>query len=202
MSERFGRVRRSLSGFLLEVGLIGLGVFFGLWANDWHESQEHRALAANTLRNFDDEMHANEETVQRNRDYHETLAAQLATFSHEKNHSQEEFNRTVRFLGVRPAMFEHTALDLALATQALSYLPPDLAFSIARVYTKQRMIQTLEDNFLAGGFTPGSLGNPDATGFAASMQTYLGDINVLEPEILSEYRQVIPEIERARTGRR
>ena len=44
--------------------------------------------------------------------------------------------------GVRPVIYEHTAWDLALATQALSYLKPDLAFDISKVYTQQNAFQT------------------------------------------------------------
>jgi len=54
---------------------------------------------------------------------------------------------------MRPVIFEHTAWDLALATQALSYLDPDLAFDISKVYTQQNAFQKLEDSFLTAAFT-------------------------------------------------
>jgi hypothetical protein len=51
-------------------------------------------------------------------------------------------------------IFEHTAWDLALATQALSYLDPNLAFDISKVYTKQNAFEKLEESFLVRGLYP------------------------------------------------
>jgi hypothetical protein len=94
-------------------------------------------------------------------------------------------------------MFEHTAWDLALATQSLSYLKPQLAFDISKVYTQQSAFQNLENSFLASAYSPATLAADDATGLATAMETYLGDVNVQEPEIISRYEKVIPEIKRA-----
>src|SRR5205823_12309853 len=84
---------------------------------------------------FASEMEANRQATQRNRTYHETLVRELEQFLRSKEPpSEERLYKEVHFEGVRPVIFEHTAWDLALATQALSYLKPDLAFDISKVY--------------------------------------------------------------------
>ena len=101
---------------------------------------------------------------------------------------------------MRPVIFEHTAWDLALATQALSYLKPDLAFDISKVYTQQNAFQKLEDSFLSAAFTPASLSSDNLKGLAPTMMFYLDDVNQQEPTLVSRYEKVIPEVKRALSG--
>src|SRR3954452_22655239 len=188
----------SLFNILLEVVLISIGVFLALWANNWHENRQHRALAESTLRNFADEMRANQQAVQKYRQYHETLAGELHQFlASDEPPTQERFDKNVHFQGVRLIIFEHTAWDLALATQALSYLKPQLAFDISKVYTEQNATQTVENSFLASAYTPATYSTDDLKGLTTAMEYYLFDINQKEPAILQLYGQVLPEVDRA-----
>jgi Tfp pilus assembly protein PilE len=198
MSLRSDEHGRTFFGLLIEVVLVAVGVFLALLASNWHENREHRAQAEAALRNFVGEMEANLQALQRNRSYHETLARDLGQFLRSKEPlSLERLNKEVHYEGMRPVTCEHTAWDLALATQALSYLKPDLAFKISKVYTHQNAFQTLENSFLASAFTPASLSSDDVKGLATAMVLYLGDVNVQEPALISHYEEVIPEIKRA-----
>src|SRR4029453_14470467 len=154
MSLRSREHQKSLLNVILEVVLISIGVFLALWGNSWNGEGEHRARAHPTLRNFADELRANQQAVRSERQYHETLARQLHEFliSNEPP-TEERPQKRVQLKGVRPIIFEHTAWDLALATQAFSYLTPELAFDISKVYTAQSAFQTLENSFLASAFT-------------------------------------------------
>lgn len=198
MSLRSRERQKSLLNVILEVVLISIGVFLALWANNWHEEREHRALAHSTLRNFADELRTNQQAVRNERQYHETLARQLHEFliSNEPP-TDERLQKSVQFKGVHPIIFEHTAWDLALATQALSYLKPELAFDISKVYTRQSAFQALENSFLASAFTPVTFSSDNVKGLVAAMEYYLRDINQTEPAILQLYDKVIPEIDRA-----
>ncbi len=196
MSVRAGQ--RSFFNLLFEVALIAVGVFLALWANNWQEDREHRAQAKAALRNFAAEMEANRQATQRNRAYHETFAHELREFLASKEPANEDrLNKSVHFEGMRPVIFEHAAWDLALATQALSYLDPDLAFDISKVYTGQSAFQKLEDRFLAAAFTPASLSSDNVKGMATAMELYLIDVNQQEPAILQLYDKVIPEVNSA-----
>jgi hypothetical protein len=194
----FGGGQRSFLSILIEVVLVAVGVFLALWANNWQEDHEHRAQAQAALRNFASEMEANRQATQRNRTYHETLVRELEQFLRSKEPpSEERLYKEVHFEGVRPVIFEHTAWDLALATQALSYLKPDLAFDISKVYTQQNAFQTLENSYLASAFSPASLSSDNVKGFATAMVIYLRDVNQQEPAILQLYDKVIPEVNSA-----
>jgi hypothetical protein len=196
MSFRGGQ--RSFLNLLFEVVLIAVGVFLALWANNWHEDREHRAQARAALRNFASEMEANRQAMQRNRAYHEAFARELREFLASKEPASEDrLNKSVHFEGMRPVIFEHTAWDLALATQALSYLDPVLAFDISKVYTDQNAFQKLEDSFLAAAFSPASLSGDNVKGMATAMELYLIDVNQQEPAILQLYDKVIPEVKGA-----
>jgi len=190
--------RRTIGSLLFEVVLISLGVFLALLANNWNENREHHARARAALQYFLGEMETNRAAVQSERTYHETLAQQLDTFLHSNEpFSEERLAKEVHFEGMHPIIFEHTAWDLALATQALSYIDPDLAFNVSKVYTQQNAFQTLENSFLASAFTPASMSGDNLKGLATAMRTYLGDVNVQEPLIIKSYDKVIPEIKGA-----
>jgi len=193
MSLRGGEHRRSFLSLVFEVALIAVGVFLALWANNWHENREHRAQARAALRNFVGEMEVNLQATQRNRQYHETLARELHEFLGSKEPpSDDRFNKTVHFEGMRPETFEHTAWDLALATQALSYLKPELAFDISKVYTQQNAFQKLEDSFLSAAFTPASLSSNNLKGLAPAMEVYLVDVNIQEPAMVTAMKKSFP----------
>jgi hypothetical protein len=189
---------RSFLNLFFEVALITAGVFLALWANNWHQNREHRAQAHAALRNFAGEMESNLQVTQGNRQYHETLARELHEFlASQEPTSSDRFDKAVHFKGMRPVIFERTAWDLALATQALSWLKPELAFDISKVYTQQNAFQRFEESFLAGAFTPATLSSDDKKGLATAMEFYLNDINHLEPEMVSRYEKIIPEVKRA-----
>lgn len=199
MSLRGGEHGRTLGGLLFEVALIAVGVFLALWANNWHEDHEHRAQAKAALRNFLGEMETNRGATQRNLQYHQTLVGELDQFLGNKSAAptEERFYKEIQWEGLRPVIFEHTAWDLAIATQALSYIKPALAFDISKVYTEQAAFQILENSFLSSAFTPASMSSDNMRGMAAAMKIYLGDVNQEEPKILNLYSKVIPEVKSA-----
>lgn len=183
---------------VFEVLLISVGVFLGLWANNWHEEREHRAQARAALGNFLEEMQVNAQAIEQYRQYHETLVSELGRFlESDQPATNDRYKKEVHFQGLRPVIFEHTAWDLAIATQALSYLQPDLAFDISKVYTRQTSFETLENSFLASAYTPATASAENPRGLALAMQTYLNDVNLTEPAILDRYKKTIPEIKRA-----
>ena len=196
--ERSGEHSRSLVNLLAEMVLIGVGVFLALLANNWHEEREHRALADSTLRNFAAEMQANQQRVKAHRQYHVTFASELNKLLKRKEPlTMDQLDKTAHFKGMEPVIFEHTAWDLALATQALSYIKPELAFDISKVYTQQNAFQTLENSFLASAFTPATFASENIKGLAAAMGGYLEDVNIQEPYILQLYGKVISEVDSA-----
>jgi hypothetical protein len=48
----------------------------------------------------------------------------------------------VSFQGLQPPSFEQTAWELALATQSLAHIEPELAFAFSRVYGYQRLTKS------------------------------------------------------------
>jgi hypothetical protein len=194
--------KRKFRSLLFEVLLITVGVFLALWANNWNEDRQHRDRATDALRNFVGEMQDNRQAMRDGRQYHATLEQELREFLRSKEPPTEErFVKEVHFEGMRPIIFEQTAWDLALATQALSYIDSDLAFAISKVYTQQNAFQNLENSFLASAFTPSSMSADNPKGMVTAMLTYLVDANIQEPRILQKYDEVIPKAQRALEAR-
>ena len=125
-------MRRSKS-FLkigLEVLLIGTGVFLGLMGEQWRERAQHRELAETSLRRFRDETQVNCKAVATVKDYHVTTKESLDAFLAADEKTRP--TKSVRLKGIQPAAFERTAWDLALVTQALTYIDAPLAFTLSR----------------------------------------------------------------------
>lgn len=189
---------KSILELLIEVVLIGLGVFLGLLANQWHDDRQHRELADATLRYFREEIIANKQAIEKVRPYHTTLSREVGGFLQtEAPRTMQRFYSDVHFRGVEPVEFERTAWDLALATQSFSYLSPKLAYAISRVYTRQQAFQTLQNGFLQAVLAPTTFGASDVTGLATSMNMYLLDVNIHEPELITLYDRLLPQIEAA-----
>jgi hypothetical protein len=194
--ERHDMVRRSKS--LLKIGLdvllIGTGVFLGLMGEQWRERAQHRELAETSLRRFREEIVTNRKAVAAVKDYHvttkETLEAFLAADAKTKS------TKSVRLKGIQPASFERTAWDLALVTQALTYIDPPLAFALSRIYTTQAQYAELSRGVLQAMYVITPM-NENPIPFFSAVAVYYGDIVLYEPKLLTMYDEVLPQIDRA-----
>jgi hypothetical protein len=189
---------KSVLELLIEVVLIGVGVFLGLLANQWHDDRQHRELANTTLRYFHEEIVTNKQAIEMVRPYHAALSRDVGNFLQaEGPRTMQRLQSEFHFRGVEPVELERTAWDLALATQSFSYLPPKLAYAISRVYTRQQAFQTLQNEFLQAVLAPATFGAPEVTGLVTSMNMYLLDVNNQEPQLITLYDQLLPQIEAA-----
>lgn len=109
---------------LLEIVLISTGVFIGLAAEQWRSNAQHRDQAHAALQRFKAEVETNQAAVDKVRAYHEKLRVQIGTYLNPKTRATAP-----EIQGFQPVIFEHTAWDLALATQSLADIDPQLTFS-------------------------------------------------------------------------
>jgi hypothetical protein len=180
-----------------EVILIALGVFLGLAGEQWRDRAERNDRAAETLRRIRAEMAANRDEVKGVISYHATKHQELKDFLAVPAAKRTGLN--FRLDGILPAQFEHTAWQLALATQALVDMDPSLSFALARVYGVQARYQGLTD-----GITDAMYVLPRAaagTAFLEALALYYGDIVLLEPQLTKLYDETLPQIDRELGGR-
>jgi hypothetical protein len=173
--------------------LIATGVFLGLAGEQWRESAHHREMAEASLRRFRSEIVANRTAVAAVKDYHVTMKKKLAAYfaADAKTRPKVEVN----LHGIQPASFEHTAWDLALATQSLAYIDPSLAFALSRIYTGQQDYTELSRGVLQAMYLLNPTENEKA--FFGAVVVYYGDIVLYEPKLLTMYDEVLPQINRA-----
>ncbi|HVX39444.1 MAG TPA: hypothetical protein VHB25_07710 [Gemmatimonadaceae bacterium] len=194
--------RRHISGLLLELTMIFVGVFLGAMAEQWREARQHHELALASLRNFRQEVAANRDKLLGVRDYHITLAANVNDIANQPtNPTFKEFFRKTRYQGMEPVIFDHTAWDLAIATQSLTDIDPALAYAISRVYTFQNYFQRYEDGFMQNILSPASfsdLGN--ARGVVITMSAYLDDVTGEEASLRTAYDKLLPKLDSALGG--
>src|SRR5436190_9844080 len=185
---------RSFLKIALEVALISVGVFLGLAGEQWRERARQHEMAQEALRRFRTEVIANRKAVAAVEDYHARVLTEINVyFASDAKGRQGGGN--VSLTGVRPAAIEHTAWDVALATQSLAYIDPELSFTLAHIYTKQQTYEELTRGFLQAMY----LRPPDENleGFLRSIQVYYADTVGAEPELLKMYDDALPQIDRA-----
>jgi hypothetical protein len=178
---------------LLEVALIGVGVFLGLMGDEWREHLQHRKMAEESLRRFRSEVRTNREKVESVKDYHVEMKKRIDTYLDFDPSKRASYN--VALQGIRPVSFEHTAWDLAIATQALSYMDPELAFALSRIYGQQQTYATLSGGVLQAMYLrpPGQ----DLAAFFQTLALFYSDAVIMEPGLLAMYEEILPQLDRA-----
>jgi hypothetical protein len=176
---------------LLEVVLISTGVFLGLAAEQWRSTAQHRDQAHAALQRFRSEIESNKAAVQAVAGYHAQLHKQIKAYLNPETRA----NSSVRMESIRPVPFEHTAWDLAIATQSLADIDATLAFELARIYGAQQAY---------AGFTAGMVQamylRPPSEGsdpFLHTLSVYLDDIVGMEPALVEAYNKILPQIDEA-----
>jgi hypothetical protein len=184
---------KSLLKIGLEVLLIGTGVFLGLMGEQWRERAHHRELAEASLRRFRAEILTNRKAVAGVKDYHASTKKSLDAYLAAETKTRPKVD--VQVQGLQPAFFEHTAWDLALVTQSLAYIDPQLAFALSRIYTAQQTYADLSRDITQAMY----LLNPaeNLAAFFGAVATYYGDVVLIEPKLLEMYDEVLPQIDRA-----
>jgi len=185
---------KSLLKIVLEVVLISTGVFLGLAGEQWRENAQHRELAAQTLRRFQTEILANRKAVAAVRDYHAAKRTELhAYFDADAKRRQ---SISLHFEGIQVAFVEHTAWDLALASSALAYIDSDLAFAISHIYITQENLTELTRGVVQSMYINPPTAN---TTFLGAVSVYYDDVVLVEPQLLTLYDEVLPQIGMALT---
>jgi hypothetical protein len=182
---------KSLVKIALEVLLIAVGVFLGLAGEQWREHAHQRELARESLRRFQTEIAANRTSVAAVKDYHVTTQRSLAAHFNGKVQPAPE----VEIRGLQPAFFEHTAWDLAIATQSLAYIDAELAFSLSRIYSVQQEYDTLSRGILQAMYVVEPREHLES--FLSAVSVYYGDVVLLEPKLLAMYDEIAPRLDRA-----
>ena len=189
---------RTFLKLALEVALIGTGVFLGLAGEQWRENARHRELAHDALRRFRTEIETNRQSVSRVQAYHVEMRQRIRRFLAADAKTKPKAADEIELRGIQPAGFEHTAWDLALTMQSLAYIDSDLAFALARIYNLQQGYVELSKGVLQAMYIKPA--SQDLEGFFQAVDTYYGDVVLMEPQLLRMYDEIVPRIDRAIGG--
>lgn len=185
--------RGSWSKILVEVALITIGVFLALLVDEWRERAGQRQLAEDTLRRIRTEFRANRTAVAAVTDKHADALKRISTYFNADAAARATL--PYPFVATDPAFLEYTAWDLALATQALGYLDPDVAQATAHVYAVQRQLDAATRDATHVMYL--QAGNADPTPLTRSLSVYFGDCTLIEPRLLKLYDQILPRLDAA-----
>jgi hypothetical protein len=187
--------RGSYGKIVLEVVLITLGVFLALLVDEWRERSEHRELAEASLGPFRNDFRANRDAVAAVLTTHEaTLARMRAYFAAD---AAARARLPYPYAATDPAFMKYAAWDLAIATQALSYIEPDLAETIAQVYTVQRQLDGATRDITLVMYS--RAGDADPVPLTRSLSVYFGDCVLIEPRLITLYDEALAKLD-ARLG--
>ena len=192
--------RHSWLKILLEVVLITAGVFLGLAGESWRESREHRELAEQSLRRFRDEIRANRDAVLRVHQRHKDQAkgmndyfsangpALMAAMLDPRTPLPLPIPDTV----TDSAVFDFSAWDVALATESLAHIDPELVAMISDAHRMQQMVE--EDH---KGIAQVSYSFQNQVHFLRGLAVYFGDTALHEQLLLERYDKLLPRLAEA-----
>jgi hypothetical protein len=185
----------SLFKLALEVVLIASGVFLGLAGEQWRETQHEHELARAALRRFRIEVTANRKGVVENRDYHATLKSDLGAWLNADTATRPTVQLHMD-RSLAPVFFEHSAWDLALATQSLAHIDDDLAFDLARLYTAQQTFSELQTSIVQSTVYTGSAAS-DPERYFRSIHAFMGDVSYFDEKLPEMYDDVLKKLDAA-----
>ena len=141
--------RHSLVKILLEVVLITAGVFLGLAGESWREAREHREHAAQSLRMFREEIRSNRAAVLRVHQRHQDQEKGMNDYFNANGPAliaammdpRQPLPLPVPDTVTDSAVFDFSAWDVALATESLAYIDPQLVAMISDAHRMQEMVE-------------------------------------------------------------
>lgn len=188
--QRFVRSDRSrwLLTIVVEVAFISVGVFLALMGEQWRERAHARELARGTLQRFRVEIVRNRKAIDAVKDYHKSALASLQQYMDADAAQRDRL--PVRIRGLQPATLEHTAWDLALASQSLANLDPSLAFELSRIYGLQSRYEDITRSILQAVYLRPVGENLEG------LYYYYGDAVIWDTALLKMYQDILPPIDR------
>jgi hypothetical protein len=178
---------------LVEVTFISLGVFLALMGEQWRERVHTRELARGTLQRFRVEIVRNRKSVEAVKDYHKTVLTSLQQYMDADEAKRDR--QQVRVRGLQPATLEHTAWDLAFATQSLADIDPALAFELSRIYGLQTRYEDVTRSILQAIYIRPVGENLEG------LYYYYGDAVIWDTALLKMYQDIVPQIDRVLRSR-
>jgi hypothetical protein len=185
---------KSIFKLVLEVALISVGVFLGLAGEQWRERSHQRELAEQALHRFRTKLTANRAAVLATKDYHVDRLKELNVFFAAKPGERRGDGVHIT-RGIAPAFLEHSAWDLAIATQSLNYIDSELSVNLSSIYNLQQALAGLGLGFVQGMFVRPPAEDP--TTYLAAAMTYFSDATLFDQQLMTKYDEVLPKIDKA-----
>lgn len=180
----------------LEVLLISVGVFLGLLGEQWRENAEHRALATAALHRFRAEFRANKTEVERVHGRHVQQRRALEKYIAEHHatllDARQMVPQPVPDMATDSAGVAYAAWDVALATQSLAYIAPDLVAALSSAYRLQQMYEDAHRNIQQSQYSSGN-----ALDLMRGHLTYFGDASTYEELLLERYDGILSRLDTA-----
>jgi len=192
--DAHGSGKHSVFKFALEVAMIGVGVFLGLAGEQWRERSHQRELAEQALRRFRTELTSNRAAVLGTKDYHVDRLKELNKYFEAKRRDRNGDGVHIT-RGIAPAFLEHSAWDLALATQSLNYIDSELSVNLSSIYNMQQAFAGLGLGFVQGMFTRPPAEDP--TAYLAAALTYFSDATLFDQQLMTKYDETLAKIDKA-----
>lgn len=190
------RERGSPGRLLVELLAVALGVFLGLWANEWREGRENAALARRALADVRTEVVRNRTVMAERADYHESVLPRLETVAERlRGNGTSDPVRDALPRGLHFPILTDAAWESARVAGALEHIDFGTVSLIAAVYSLQEHLRDLERQVTSGALSPGSLEPSNLANALRFTRLMLDDVIVAERELLDLYGRAVARID-------
>jgi hypothetical protein len=197
-SNQVASPRRTKSFFKigLEVALISAGVFLGMLGDEWRENAEHQALADASLLRFRAEFRANKAEVERVHGRHVQQLQALEKYFAEHQAALLDVRQPppppIPDMATDSAGVAYAAWDVALATQSLAYIDPDLVAATSSAYRLQHMYEDAHRHIQQAQYSANM-----PIHLMRGHMTYFGDASLYEELLLKQYDAILSRLDKA-----
>ncbi len=174
--------------FLLEVGLIVIGVLLGMAVNEWRIERANKAQAERSLEQIKSELLYNRQQVESIVDYHTSLRDSLMSianqvFMGEVDISYEDL-RGAMPNGFSVPFLQRSAWDLAHQTGATSHMDYKPARALALYYNFLDFVEGKLERISDNLYSATSMDPASVKGLTVSLGLLANDLVIQEHEVL------------------
>lgn len=188
-----------ISNIFLQMLPVMLGVFLGLWANNWNEARQQKILETKVLQKIKQDLESNRKSLVDVIDYHMSLAdsanavmARIDEKSLFKPIYEIENNRPTFWRGTRTGNLRDAGYQTAIVSGVLADMDFELVSLFSEINRSQSSYSLMANNYLQAIISQNS--DSKVMDYFVFLMSFSQDISIAEKNLIELYDLAISKM--------